>query len=498
MCMVSNLFSCFFKAVGATTIFAFLGFSASAQVVSVDQGDDWTDAKKNEFYIKDQGSRIMPLAWMRALVLPDGLGFLEDSLTRYGYLPNPNGVEPNIPIGFSVAEQDGKPHIGMTCAACHTRQIDVNNTAYRIDGGPGMVDFQSFLSDLNKAVQAVLANDAAFDSFAERAIGASASSSKKQELRSAVESWHLRFDTLITRSLPEPAWGPGRLDAVSMIFNRMTGLNIGKPPSYLIAENIHRADAPTRYPFLWNAARQDKTQWPGFADNGNDLLGLARNLGEVYGVFAILHPKVTGGLSLLNRDYLGTNSANFEGLERLEDLIWQIGPPKWPWQIDRALAKAGKAVFNRASADGGCVECHGIRPGANRWTLKGTWATPIQDVGTDNRECKILARTVKTGVMKGAKIPLLTDRLKAEDTSFNVLSTAVIGTIFQRVTSLGRSDAIATANGRPSELPSQLKQLKGAFRKVEPPAPGLTLSANKSGCAYEARVLQGIWATAPY
>ncbi|MGB8900889.1 MAG: hypothetical protein WCC90_17330, partial [Methylocella sp.] len=41
----------------------------------------------------------------------------------------------------------------------------------------------------------------------------------------------------------------------------------------------------TRYPFLWNAARQDKTQWPGFAKNGIDLLGLARNLGEVYGVF---------------------------------------------------------------------------------------------------------------------------------------------------------------------------------------------------------------------
>lgn len=31
--------------------------------------------------------------------------------------------------------------MGMTCAACHTRQIEVASTAYRIDGGPAFVDF---------------------------------------------------------------------------------------------------------------------------------------------------------------------------------------------------------------------------------------------------------------------------------------------------------------------------------------------------------------------
>jgi hypothetical protein len=69
-----------------------------------------------------------------------------------------------------------------------------------------------------------------------------------------------------------------------MIFNRLTGLDLGPPPNYIIASNIKRADAPVRYPFLWNAPVQDQTQWPGFADNGNDILGLARNLGEVHGI----------------------------------------------------------------------------------------------------------------------------------------------------------------------------------------------------------------------
>ena len=44
----------------------------------------------------------------------------------------------------------------MTCAACHTRQIEVDGVAYRIDGGPAIVDFQSFLADLDTAVGTVL------------------------------------------------------------------------------------------------------------------------------------------------------------------------------------------------------------------------------------------------------------------------------------------------------------------------------------------------------
>lgn len=477
---------------------ALLG-GAQAQVVMVEQGSSWTSAARAEFYTTDQGSRIMPLAWMRALKLPDGSVFLDGALTRYGYLENPNGPEPDVPVGFTIAEYEGSPSIGMTCSACHTRQIGVNGTDYRVDGGPGMVDFQAFLTDLDIAMGAVLKSDDTFDAFAQSVIGPDATATEKGQFKVVVELWHLRFNTLVSRSLPTPGWGPGRLDAVSMIFNRLTGLDIGEPPTYLIPENIHLADAPTRYPFLWNAARQDKTQWPGFADNGNDILGLARNLGEVYGVFGVLHPQRTSGLSLLNRDYLTKNSANFDGLWRLEQLIWDMGPPKWPWEIDTALAEKGKEIFDRAEADGGCVSCHGIRPGANRFTIRGTWETPVQDVGTDNRECTILAREVKTGSMEGAKIPVLSSALKVTDTSFKVLSTAVLGTIFQRVTSFGSSNELSTAmSAESTALPTQLQQLEGAFRQVEPPSEALTLSEARSGCAYEARVLQGIWAAAPY
>ena len=168
-----------------------------------------------------------------------------------------------------------------------------------------------------------------------------------------------------------------------MIFNRLAGLDLGEPPTYLIPDNIARADAPTRYPFLWNAPIQDKTQWPGFADNGNDILGLSRNLGEVYGVFGVFHPVEQRGTFRLNRDYLANNSANFSGLAKLEDTIRKIGPPRWPWELDYRLAAKGAEIFNRGIEDGGCVDCHGIRSGAVRPVFNQTWDTPLVDAGTN-------------------------------------------------------------------------------------------------------------------
>ncbi len=492
----------FVLSIGLLSQLGFGSADAIAQIVQTNQGPEWTSDRRAEFYTQDQGSRIMPLAWMRALKQANGDGFLADGLSRYGYLPNPGSAMPDVPVGFTVAQSPGGASIGMTCSACHTRQIEVNGTAYRIDGGPAIVDFQSFLADLDVAVGAAVRDDESFDVFAVQVLGRGATDAQKAMLRREVEAWHLRFHTLVERSLPDPAWGPSRLDAVSMIFNRLTGLDIGEDPTRMIPDNIALADAPTRYPFLWNAARQDKTQWPGFADNGNDILGLARNLGEVYGVFADFHPIKQDGW-FMNRDYLSVNSANFAGLGKLEDLIWKIGPPQWPWQLDGTLVEQGRQIFDRDTAQGGCVECHGIRTGAFRSPLHRTWATPIQDVGTDARECQILERRVDTGVMEGARIRGIVSPIEATDTAFNVLGASVIGAIIQHSLSFGSAGALtatATATQQP-ELPPELDYLRGAFQEPEAPVSApLTsvMGVEPSGCRYEARVMQGIWAAAPY
>src|SRR5918994_7166990 len=92
---------------------------ASAQPVQVDQGPRWTAAKRADFYTRDQGSEVMPLAWMRALKRRDGQPFLADGLDRYGYLPNPDGGD-GLPVGFTAAGPQGSEIVGMTCAPCHT------------------------------------------------------------------------------------------------------------------------------------------------------------------------------------------------------------------------------------------------------------------------------------------------------------------------------------------------------------------------------------------
>ncbi|MET1079251.1 MAG: di-heme-cytochrome C peroxidase [Pseudomonas sp.] len=453
----------------------------------LDQGTSWNDSARLDFYSRDQGSQIMPLSWAIALKQADGSPFMAASLGRYGYLANPQSTPPGLPVGFTAVNSSNGQNLGMTCSACHTRQIEVDGQAYRIDGGPAISDFQSFLADLDTAVGQVLAQPAEFDAFAASVLGSVSSPTHKAELRLALEDWYQRYHTLVSRALPREPWGPARLDAVSMIFNRLTGLDIGPPPSYLIPENIQEAVAPVRYPFLWNAYRQDKTQWPGFANNGNDLLGLARNLGEVYGVFGVFHPK-PDKKDLLKIDYLSGNSANFHGLKKVEELIAKIGPPKWPWTVDTALAKQGEAIYNRPQAQGGCTDCHGIKRGAFRTLAHETWATPVQDVGTDSREHEILTMTVQTGVLNGAKIPFLEKALKPTDTAFNVLSTAVVGTILQHYAQevLGKK----TITTRAVLYAPATSPLSGAFRAeaIEP----------DSNYPYEARVLQGIWAAAPY
>lgn len=449
--------------------------------VAVPQGPNWTPAARLQFYSQDQGSQIMPLVWFTALKQPNGQPFMAGSLGRYGYLANPASPTPGLPVGFTVNGSGNSTMVGMTCAACHTRQIVSGGTAYRIDGGPAIVDFQAFLTDLDTAVGTVLNNGAAFTAFASAVLGPSPPPAQQAALKEAVQAWFLRYDTLIKNSLPTPAWGPGRLDAVSMIFNRLTGLDLGPAPSYLIPANIQRAVAPVRYPFLWNAAIQDHTQWPGFAANGNAILGLGRNLGEVYGVFATFAPQP----AWYGINYLAVNSANFPGLLALEGLLKKIGPPQWPWTVNNTLANKGKAVFQRSTAHGGCGDCHGIKPGITRPIGQKTWATPVLNVGTDTREYAILGRTAQSGVMNGAYTAADRTPIKPVDSAIDILGMAVAGSIEQYCL---ENPVTCLVDGSTLGLPQRPRV--GGLKDL--------YEVSAASGAYESRVLQGIWAAAPY
>lgn len=482
------------------------------QAVTVDQGSSWSDFTRNQYYTVDQGSRLMPLDWFRALKRPDGTAFLSDRLARYGYLRNYSAAASDLPVGFTTTGPANDTWVGMNCAACHTREIQVGSVSYRIDGGPAISDFQSLLTDLDAAVGHLLADPATFKTFATDVLGAQPTDEQIQKLHADVQAWFAPFDLIVQKGLPATnPWGPARLDAVGMIFDRLSGLDIGTGPDHLIPGNVKTADAPVRYPFLWNASRQDYTQWPGFAANGDALLGLARNTGEVFGVFALFHPSTDAKkYPIMKIDYTSQNSSDTAGLLRLEDLITRLGPPQWQWPTDPALVKAGEAVFNLKTDQGGCVDCHGETKGAWRSLFQDTWKTQLIDVGTDNREWAMLGVKgdpswpgwqVDTGVLNGASIPRLTDPLKPVDSPFSVLANAVTGSILQRIVNFG--DTLLSQNARKTGPKADLltagvyahaessQELKRAF--VRPSS-----AADAKPFVYESRVLHGVWAAAPY
>ncbi len=390
---------------------------------------------------------------------------MRDSLTRYGYLPNPKSSRnpKGLPVGFLVANPRAPtPQFSMTCAACHTRQITVNNVNYRVDGGPAFSDMYNFFKDLDQAVEYTLSDSQAFTDFQEAVQVQDQSPPTHGELA----AWYLTYSTLISNSLTSTtdSWGVGRMDALSMIQNRAAGLDIGTvQDAYLIPSNIYPANVPVRYPFLWNAGKQDLTQWAGSSINGNASYGLQRNSGEVIGVFGILYPKVNPSMTN-GYDFLAINSLNYPGLLNAEKLINKIGPPKWPWPIDRIKAARGKLIYSKTCGPG----CHEIKKGQARPPVTNTWRTPVIMVSTDKKYYNVIHQTtVSSGLLSGFTNP--------------------VNPYAPLVSSTGADSLTLVSTLNQSALTQKYPKINLSLKAT----------ASTTG-AYESRVLRGVWAAAPY
>ncbi|MBL4693138.1 MAG: hypothetical protein JKY92_07405, partial [Magnetovibrio sp.] len=146
----------------------------------LDQGWDKNDSLW--FYNTTQGSAFMPYDFLLAMEQP-GLNkiqckikkdgetapwFLCDkNIDRYRYLPQDESIfNPDaLPVGFTKETYQGKDYVGLTCAACHTTQINFKNPgkttarAIRIDGAPAYADMVMFLTELTRAMK-LTRNDA--------------------------------------------------------------------------------------------------------------------------------------------------------------------------------------------------------------------------------------------------------------------------------------------------------------------------------------------------
>jgi hypothetical protein len=490
------------------------GDATAPAVTYASQG--WSDADRDIFYTTSQGSHLMPYAWFKALRRLDvDQPFIADALQRYGYLRNdrPNELV-GLPVGFVVDGTLQSGQVGLTCAACHTAQLEYQKNgvthALRLDGAPANADSQQFLTDLKAASRATSAEPERFETFAKAVLGTGYSPIESARLKIDFDAWVKQFGDFMDSSLPESEWGPGRLDAFGMIFNRVAGRDLG------VSGNFASANAPVSYPFLWNAPRQDHTQWNGAVPNGLYIQGLARNTGEVFGVFADFRPRIVIPGTKLIPALIGyrSNSASFAGLQTLEEKIAALRPPAWPrdlFPLDDELAAKGKPLFEKY-----CGECHDERASPD---VVRAWRTPVVAVGTDPKMQMNAQREGDPGLYAGSLLPppAIGTRFAKPARIGDILGGSVVGSLldeaFLPIVTPGKlresgvwralgMDLRSLAPGKTlNDLlhpdPGLLRQLRSAIRTHLENLYGKSPTSDV-GAAYEARVLHGIWATAPY
>src|SRR5215471_4060388 len=118
-----------------------------------------------------------------------------------------------------------------------------------------------------------------------------------------------------------PSSGPGRNDAFGLLAASL--LNAPQPYS------------PIKFGLVWNVDKRTWVHW-----DGNTKSPIARNLLASLGLGAPMHGK--------HGDLV------FADVKRQTDLSEKIAPPKYPFEIDKVVAKRGASLFAT-----NCNSCHG-------------------------------------------------------------------------------------------------------------------------------------------
>jgi hypothetical protein len=495
-------------------------------LICLDQG--WSDADRAMWYRTTQGSRLLPLNWMKALEQAQSQDrFMSDAnMARLGYLPearsdsNPEG----LPVGFTV-DQDRtsgadlmcdvfpamcesgamrRAWVGMNCSACHTNDIQIGSTKLRVEGAPTLADFQGLEEGLLAALKETLESPSKFQRFADSVLGAGFMKEEGDGLREELAEQISWQQELHDKNDAPVRYGHGRLDAQGHILNKVA-LTTRVPPMKTVL-----ADAPASYPFVWNTSQQAKIQWNGIATNkarikffglDTDLGALIRNTSEVIGVFA--HIETNKGKAW--RGY--STSARVIGLIELERKLATLQSPQWPSNLlgalDTAKISAGKDLFVQK-----CSECHDhLRPEDTVTPMKERM-DPITVQGTDIfLACNTFLHESRAGNFEGQKtFGFVGERLKKVEFTRNMLINATVGTIIGKRDELIEgmfSDTAATGRDSRGTREIGIDYLPGVTdpEKKKQAEKCLTTKFKNPGeniLQYKSRSLNGIWATAPY
>ena len=505
----------------------------------------WSEADRAAWYDVTQGSRLMPYAWWTALEQPDGTAPFADTayLDGFGYLPPRADAKYPVPTGFALdtqadqafkvtglrwyAGQKGdkdhaEPWIGMNCAACHTAEVSYKGQAIRVDGGPGMGDYQAFVEAADKAVAQTLADEARFGRFAAKVLAGKDTPENRTMLKAAITSYDAWAKKVDRQNETPLRYGFARVDAFGHIFNKVALYNQANP------QMANPSDAPVSYPFLWNISKQVRVQWNGVVKNEPlkgpdgefDYGALGRNAGEVIGVFGevLTHPREPNA-GPLPKGY--KSSVMTENLIWIENHLTKLTAPAWPAAfpaIDETLRKRGDELFDQQ-----CASCHLPK---DKWETEGKRTKEqgiermsyLRDMGADLTDpwmaCNAATYEAKTGVLQGTPRGFLGSKEPLGDTAplASQLGTTVIGSLMDQKGRIIKG-AVETWLGLDARAKTRVagdftgasaqarRAARLAFCTGGPPTKPDELArwnAVKDLLAYKARPLDGIWATAPY
>jgi hypothetical protein len=440
-------------------------------VIYLDQG--WSQADRETYYQTSQGSTVLAYDIFLNLEVADSQELFRSDTNsdRFGLTTqavNPRTNPDGLPVGLTKTVTTEGPwkgeEVGLTCAACHNAQLTYQGKKIRIDGGVGNTfDLMAYVYALDDALQATLTDNAKFDRLAAR-LGA-LNIDAKNELRNRLETQAERVHEYRTRTLVTPsAWGPARMDAIGLIVNRLTSVEPDIP------ENWSTPLAPTKPPFLWNAPQSSWVQWRGVQQDP-----IQRNLTETMGVFMSMDLT-----SKTPAEGLFESNAAVANLEKLENLLGHLAPPKWPEHvlgpIDQQKAAAGKVLFTD-----NCARCHNSYP--YTWTAANKYGKrfievgliPEKYVGTDPGQFEDLRPYALTAQ--------LGDQLPAEFKGADLVPTGLLYEFLQK-----RLLAAALAKLPPNE--AEAPELHG-YREFP-------LAEPSRDPQYKAAPREGVWATPPF
>lgn len=443
------------------------GFYEPSTLKWAEQG--WTSDERERWHHMNMGQQFAPLNWLKSLhVSGTEQNFLDFTYLReLGFLPKPASAQnpEALPVGFSLTvPRMGEPvQVGLSCAACHTGQINYRGQALRIDGGAAGFDLIRYFTDYSMALGETYNNPVKWSAFYKRMQSLEPTSEEKLKKQVEATLGATFWDLEARNKAPGEAVdaGHGRMDPFNRIGNQLLGFNLLEPANY------HAWNAPVSVPYMWDVPKLD---WVHY--NASFSQPMARNILQVLGNGGTTSFVDATGQPLPDPQKW-QNDIDVEGLVEMEYGYSKLRTPKWPAELlgeyNADLARQGRHLFTAH-----CASCHAPRPISGRSATSpagmaqlAVTTVPLQVIGTD----PAVALTFKNRRYIANKLIETSAGPIDGPTGLTLITNELAKSTYDK---LGySSEQRATADGNRS---NRIRAL----------------------AAYKARPLDGVWSTAPF